>query len=675
MQHLVSRLYPENTTWKSKPPISQEELEAREKLQHLLALREEMEKEEQLEKRKDETPLDTAKRYVGHGVRTVVGGGADLLDIPRIPVNITRYITGQEIPESFGEQARRKFDAMTDKKYRPLTETGELADSVASGLLGMGGIGGVGKAINMTGKLAKTGKFLEQGNKYTASNIGGTAAAIAAAHELAKKNPDHPIVNILASILASGAGSIGGHVARHPVATTRSLYKRGQTGRLHAALRHQEFGQGVEEALPSYFGLGKDVAEIPYPVVGELGKKAATNLEAKKSAHFEQAYGGIHGEFNKLAADPSQRMVDVRPVVDFIAEKYFQEYAKHPRTQEIFFNGPLGRELAGVLGIPQSKLTPQMMHGLDHIPPAYTLMDVDSAFTLRKNLDGLIKSKEWLHVGADKEGLTHIRGLLDDARVLAYEKVHPELAKRLKSTNADYKHFLENDAQYINRINDKKGSHSGIYEQATADLTKEGKDLAYTLEELAPDEKATFLKRVLWDLGKHEGDVKSNLLLGRFNSLEKNVRESIFKSLPEKEANELSNLLNAQKGYKKVLREPQNVADTVIRQHAIGKESHIITQKVRKLFTKGLQNDEGKRKAIIDLIEEGKGMPSNPAANIAPLDAGVEEGVKKYIPDVVSTMVKKAVKSPGFVQQVGKAFEATKRVPLKIDITQGTLVP
>lgn len=676
MQHIVASLNPQNTQLAPKEQISPEQAEDIQKLQKLYALRDELEKKQQLKERENETLGQTAARYAGHGVRTAIGGAADLADIPRIPLNIARFVTGNEIPESFGELARRKFDEKTGKKYRPLTDTGELADLVSSSLAGMGGLGAAGKLLNTVGKLPRVGAALKHGNEFNFRNVGGTAGSVTAADSVIKNNPEDPLAAILAGIAGGSAGGSGAYMLRHPVQSTEKITKGIRNHRLHAAIRHPDYGHGIAEALPDLYGFEKGT-EIPYEKVGVLGKKAATSLENKKSTHFENTYGQLREDFNKIATDPEHRMVDLKPVMDFIVQKYVQDFSKDKSTQDIFFKGPLGREASRILGIPQEHLSPRIMHNLAEsgLPSIYTQMDIDALFTNRKHLDSLIKSPEWLHVGADKNGLTHIRGLMDEIREQGYERLNPELAKRLRSTNSDYKSYLENEAQYLNRISEQKADHAGIYEKSKNDLGKAGKDLEYTLAELAPEERETYLQRVLWDLGRHEGNVSSKKLLSNFNSLEPSVQKQILAGLQEQKRGQVEDLLSAQKGYGKITKDNQTGADTAMRAHGIGKWATTMHQQFRKLYMLGLNNPEGRKKAVQTMIEEGRAIPENRAHNISPIDSLPKTGVSKYSPDFINKAVKKAVDSPGFIQQVGKSFEGTKRTPFKIDTTEEILVP
>lgn len=676
MQHIVASLNPQNTQLAPKEQISPEQAEDMQKLQKLYALRDELEKKQQLKERENETLGQTAARYAGHGVRTAIGGAADLADIPRIPLNIARFVTGNEIPESFGEQARRKFDEKTGKKYRPLTDTGELADLVSSSLAGMGGLGAAGKLLNTVGKLPRVAAALKHGNEFNSRNAVGTAGSVAAADSVIKNNPEDPLSAIIAGMLAGKVSGKVGQTVRHPVSTFEDIGKKSRNLRLHAAIRHPEYGGQLVEALPDYFGFGKDT-HVPYEKVGELGKKAGTSLEKKKSTHFENTYGQLREDFNKIATGPEHRMVDLKPVMDFIVEKYVQDFSKDKSTQDIFFKGPLGREASRILGIPQEHLSPRIMHNLAErgLPSIYTQMDIDALFTNRKHLDSLIKSPEWLHVGADKNGLTHIRGLMDEIREQGYERLNPELAKRLRSTNSDYKSYLENEAQYLNRISEQKANHAGIYEKSKNDLGKAGKDLEYTLAELSPTERETYLQRVLRDLGNEEGTVSSKRLLSQFNTLEPNVQKQIIGGLQDQKRDQVENILNAQKGYGKISADTPTGMDTALRAHGIGKLATYKHQRIKKQILKAIETPDGRRKAIQSLIEEGKAIPDHPSQNITPWNAPSKVGVSKYSPEFINKAVKKAVESPGFIQQVGKSFEGTKRTPFKIDTTEEILVP
>lgn len=628
---------------------SSEELAKLNELQALYKERDDLEKSEQLKERDKETFGQTAKRYVGHAARTAVGGVSDLADIPRIPLNIGRYFAGADIPEGYGELARKKFDALTSEKYRPKTGGGELVDAIGSAVIGGGGIGAVGNLLTKIPKLAKIGKALYTGNQLNVRNVAGTAAGVGTAHELIKKNPDSPLSAILAGIVA-------GHYGGKAAAGIGKVPAKMSKARLEAAIRNPHYGKELEEAFPTYFGFGKDT-HVSYEKAGGLSKKAATNLETKKSNYFSKAYDTLKDDFDDAAGSmPGSRMVDVSPAIDFISHKYVNDFSKDAATQKLFFKSPLARELSSLIDVPLRDLDPNLMKTIvqNGLPPQYTHMDIDAVFTLRKNLDSLIKSKEWNHIGADKDSLTKVRGILDSVREKGFEKVSPSLAERLKAVNTEYKDYLSNEAQYLNRIKDEGSNLAGVYKKSFGDINESGLDLGYTLRELSPDEKSIYLKRILRDMGKTtEKGVSSNRLADKFNTLEPEVQKQIFSALPERDLRDLQDLLSAQKGYKKVIGEDVNIADIGMRAHALGKEASWKSAQLRKLLTRGLNTPEGKKRAVNLLLEEGRNINPNPAHGIAPLHTLRESGTKRFMPHSIRNLPEKALKSPGLAQQLG----------------------
>ena len=616
------------------------------------------EKEIQLKNREKETGTETAARYAGHAARTAVGGLGDLADLPSMPANLGRYIRGSQIPEGYGSIARKKFDAITNKKYRPLTESGELADTIVSALVGTKGLGSIGKLLTQFPTIDKLGKFLKNTNTLNTKTVVGTAAGVGTTHELIKKNPEHPYAAIIAGILAGHYGSkVPGAIGKLPGAVKK--------GRIHAAIRNPNYGKEIEEALPHYYGLG-DESHSSYDKVGELAKKAADSLESKKSEYFSKLKKSIKDDFDDAAGAPgtgvksadNQRMVDVSPVADFIANKYHNDYSHSKSTQNIFFKGPLAKQFANILGVKPDALNPTVMRMIKEqgLPPGYALHDIESVYTLRKELDSIIKSKEFNHIGGDKNALTKVRGLLESIREQGFENVSPDLAARLKSYKSDYKNYIENDAQYLNKIRDEGASSHGQYKKSHGDLYEGGKDIGYTLNELNPEESSVYLKRLFRDMGKVSGkNVSSNTLTDKFYSLEPEVQKRIFDALPETDKSMVKDLLASQKGYKKIIGEDVNAADIGMRAHALGKKASWMSSKARKVLTHGLDTPEGKKKAMEVILEEGKNINPNPAHAISPKDAP-REGVK-YIPNFITNLPKTVAKTPGLAQQLSTVMK------------------
>lgn len=549
-----------------------------------------------------------ASQVLGHAGRTAAGAVGGIGDLATALVNVPSILaTGKSIIPSAGAALKDKYDTLTEGRYAPTSLPGKISQSLVELIVGGGALR---KAATKGAHLAhpvlqSTINFIQKLTKPTAANLGAATGATTTAHLAHELAPDSERIPLIAGMVGGFLGGGAGRkleYSKQLAKNVKNVFGEGESGaipwrdlRRDAALR-SEYGPTVEAQLPLYYGLEEGFLGKPQmSEVGSLASQSAQRYTDRMHKKFNKSYGEIKNRLDKtLSKAPSQeRQVSLSGPIHLLLDRY-KEASLDPITAKTYLNGPLGRELAHLLGV--ERLTPKQVHHLQASKSnrLNRTVDYETADRLRKDLDERIKSREWSQVGGKAGTLKELRHELMEEYSKFVKDVNPKVHKRLQETNTEFSHHMEKEAPWVEDIRSRSHHLGDTASRALRDVGTTAEDVARLYRDLNPGEAKTITDYLLRDLGEKEGKISSRKLTRSLEDLQgKEFFDVLKRAMNPEEFQKVQSLMKAQSNLEAIRGEPKGLADISQTTGGLTRKARAKKMLVKNIIGSGLNKPEG----------------------------------------------------------------------------------
>lgn len=528
------------------------------------------------------------------------------------------FIAGTGDPFFVGDTLGKSLDYLTSDYTKPETDAEKLTEmgtrAIGSAAIAqhplvkaMAVVGTAGNVLSKSDKARQLiGKYLTMGYAPTIGNTLSNAAQSAAVERSLQLDPDNPLQAI-------GTGMLTGHIAdKIPSMISKNPVK--QLLKNSLGVNPKEFEKFEKAGMQPTLGDVTDKPIIKY-LQNAISLRGDDNkLRDITERNIEQFKKNINisGEENLSKAGMYALNKDQgKKIYDLVQNEYARNekkafdlmkldsdieklIKKNPELAEIYKVNP-EKTKKYIIDIRNEHSTPGLKQELLSRPIGKQIntleVDINKLSPEEANKYKQIigeKAHGWGIYGGkpeDREMKKLYHELKEDIETHA-QKVSPEAHKALKEANENYENFKKNTEPWLSSIMNSKN------ENAVADLflnsinRGDSNFIRYANESLPLNEQLKIKQYVLKALGtENKGEFNFNKAYKSYNSLQPEVKEALFKNIPEDQKAVIENTFDVLK----------NIGS---RATAVNTSNTAITKEIYEMF-----NDLGK--AANDDLEPG----------------------------------------------------------------------
>lgn len=509
--------------------------------------------------------LSDIGKYAAIGGKSIATLPGHIFDVGHAIVDpqnkLLRSLRGNS---TLAERMDRSIDRMTHGYTKAETPNQRIAEAIFD--FTNPGIGGKIKALPTAIKT-----FL----KPTVA----TTAGVAAGQHILNENPDAHWSALGAATAIPTIAGIGKAIIKKAVKGVKNSLALSQLK------ENKNVQKGVEEEIARLQG-AKKIEPMGHESTGKRIILSAKRQKKQFSEYFNKKYSEIDGYVNKLTDfnTNEKRFIDVSDAADWLKDKY--NNIESPSLKEEFLKSKPGESLRKLLGVERFPRAGDIKNDrkivdilIQNDIPA-PKVPYNDARQIQKNIQNTLSKAQ--EIGNVEQGqLRQVSEKLNKSIGDIFKENEP-MEALWRTTNDEYKGYLQHRKPMINEILQHKGSHkhkgkpypgnpTAAFQVAEKRIHENPDYLDFLLEGMKPDTQDSFVRGIIRNYGKEEG--KYNAIKGskEVSNLEEPVRNRLMGGLKKETREQFENPADLIKQYEHELAQPKiNPIGSYIAEKAAG---------------------------------------------------------------------------------------------------------